>query len=147
MKIITVLLFALPLMAQQPLTVPRAFPIADATLAVGPSSSKAWMKDLDQNRPEGRALYGWSVATLLAANTVDMASSWKKHEANPLVASSTPQFGMASVAIKSGFVGASLLMQHFTLRHRPELYKRMAWMNFIASGALGGVAAHNNALR
>ena len=147
MKFIAVLFFALPVMAQQYLTVPSPLQLADATIAVGPPPSQAWMRDLDQNRSPGRAVYGWSVAALLAANTVDMASSWKKHEANPFVAGSAPRFGVASVAIKSGFVGAGLLMQHFTLRHHPELYKRMAWMNFIASGALGGVAAHNSSLR
>jgi len=85
--------------------------------------------------------------TVLAANGADVATSWRNREANPFVAGPTTQFGMTSVAIKSGLVGASLLMQHFALRHRPELAKRLAWMNFVSAGALGGVAAHNESLR
>jgi len=33
------------------------------------------------------------------------------------------------------------------LRHRPDLYKKLAWLNFGTSGLLGGVAAHNMSVR
>src|SRR5712672_1408217 len=95
----------------------------------------------------GRTLYGWSVAAVLGANAADAATSWRAQEANSVVAGNGSQFGVASVAIKSGFVGASLLIQHIALRHRPDLYKRMAWMNIITAGALGGVASHNMNVR
>lgn len=57
------------------------------------------------------------------------------------------QFGITSVAIKSGLVGLSLLIQHTTLRHRPDWYKRMAWMNVITSDEVGAVAGHNARVR
>ena len=56
---------------------------------------------------------------------------------------SVRNFGATSVAIKSGLVATSLLIQHVALRHRPDLYKKLAWMNFATSGVLVGVAKYN----
>ena len=95
----------------------------------------------------GRNLYRWSVAAVVAANAADIASSWRGQEANPVVAGGGSQFGMRSVAIKSGFVATSLLVQNVVLRHRPDLHKRMAWLNFATAGVLGGVARHNYSVR
>jgi hypothetical protein len=92
-------------------------------------------------------MYRWSIAAVLAANVADAATSWRSQEANPVVAGTGTQFGVTSVAIKSGFVGASLLIQHLALRHRPDLYKRLAWMNLITSGAFAGIASHNMSVR
>lgn len=84
---------------------------------------------------------------MVAANAADVATSWHQAEANPFVKGSQSSFGTTSLALKSGFVGVSLLLQHTALRHRPDLYKRLAWVNFMTSGALGAVAAHNSSLR
>ncbi len=64
-----------------------------------------------------------------------------------MVAGPGTQFGFASVAIKSGVVATSLLIQHVALRHRPDLYKKLAWMNFVTAGVLGGVASRNVGVR
>lgn len=93
--------------------------------------------------PAGRTFYHWSVAAVLAGIVADAASGWKAQEANPVLAGTGKQFGVQSVAIKSGLVGVSLFIQYVALRHRPDLYRRMAWMNLITAGALGGVAGHN----
>jgi hypothetical protein len=121
------------MMAQGPVTIPPACR-PGGTIGRTPS-------------PGANTLYRWSVATVLAANAADVASSWNKREANPFVAQPNAQYGVTSVAIKSGFVGTSLLIQHFMLRRRPDLAKRLGWMNFVTAGALGGVAAHNASLR
>jgi hypothetical protein len=152
MKLLSLMLIAFPIMAQESLPVPSALPLVKtaapvADSASNPWTSKPWMRDLDQASSSNRTLYRWSVAAVLVANAADVTSSWKNREANPFVAGPTAQFGVTSVAIKSGFVGASLVIQHFVLRHRPDLQKRLAWMNFVTSGALGGVAAHNLSLR
>jgi len=97
--------------------------------------------------PAGRTLYRWSVASVLAVNAADAASSWHGQEANRLVAGTGTQFGGTSIAIKSGFVATSLVLQHVVLRHRPDLYKRMAWINFGTSAAFGGVVVHNYQVR
>ena len=64
-----------------------------------------------------------------------------------MVAGGGSQFGVTSVAIKSGFVATSLVIQHIALRHRPDLYKKLAWLNFGTAGVLGGVAGHNMRVR
>ena len=102
---------------------------------------------LIETAPAGRTLYRWSVASVLAVNAADAASSWRQQEANPFVAGSGTQFGGTSIAIKSGFVATSLILQHVALRHRPDLYKRLAWINFATTGAFGGVVAHNMSIR
>jgi hypothetical protein len=103
--------------------------------------------DAGERAIPGRNLYNWSVAAVVAANAADIASSWHGQEANPFVAGGGSQFGMKSVAIKSGFVATSLLIQHVALRHRPDLHKRMAWLNFATAGVLSGVAKHNYSVR
>lgn len=97
--------------------------------------------------PAGRTMYRWSLVSLAAANGADAISSWRQQEANPLVAGGATQFGGSSLMIKSGFVVTSLVIQQIVLRHRPDLYKKLAWLNFGTAGVLGGVAYHNMGIR
>jgi len=92
---------------------------------------------------DGRKLYRWSVATVVAANAVDVASSWRHPEANPFLAQPGSRFGLSSVALKAGFAGASLVIERFALRSNPKLYKKLAWLNFAIAGGLGFTARHN----
>jgi hypothetical protein len=100
-------------------------------------------------RPEsGLTTYKWSMAALIAANSADAISSWRQLEANHVVgAGPRATFGYSSLAIKSSFAGTSLLIQHVVLRHRPDLYKKLAWLNFASAGGLGAVAFHNVSIR
>jgi len=91
----------------------------------------------------GRTLYRWSVAALLAGNVADIASSWHRPEANPLLATPGAKFDVGSVALKSGFIGASLVIEYWALRHNRHLYKGLAWMNYAVAGGLGVVVEHN----
>jgi hypothetical protein len=138
-------LFVLPLEAQTNGVLP---PVPSDAVEISPSvipprQSDPVLLQSQTTGPMGRNLYRWSIAAVLAGNVADAATGWRAQEANPVVAGTGNQFGLLSVAIKSGFVGTSLLIQHIVLRHRPDLYKRMAWMNLITSGALGGVACYN----
>lgn len=143
-KVLSLFSIVGPVMAQEALLHTPESPVV--ALGSSTSTTSSHLAD-DYKRAHVGTLYRWSVVTLLAANASDAASSWQKREANPLVAGSATQFGMTAIAIKSGFVGASLLVQHFVLRNRPDLAKRMAWMNFVSSGALAGVSVHNSRLR
>lgn len=139
-------LLALPLLAQtKSALLPPPATIAGIAASINPAQNNLVA------RPEapksGRTMYSWSVAAVLGANAADAATSWRAQEANRALAGNGGQFGVASLAIKSGFVGTSLLIQHIALRHRPDMYKRMAWMNFITAGVLGGVASHNMNVR
>ena len=147
MKILTVLVLALPVAAQVNPILPQTSVNIGEMTAPPAIRSKAGTRELGQEAGPGRVLYGWSVAAVLTANAADVASSWNALEANRVVAGPGTQFGYTSVAIKSGFVATSLLIQHLALRHRPDLYKKLAWMNFVTSGVLGGVATHNMGVR
>ncbi len=148
LRVFSLFVFALPMLSQEVMAQEvMARETLLATPPVQPAAIAAIPRIGSREQPSARVLYRWSVATVLAANVADATSSWQNREANPLVAGPTAQFGMTSVAIKSGFVGVSLLMQHFVLRHNPGAAKRLAWMNFATSGVLGGVALHNASLR
>ena len=136
-----------PALGQNSLLSSKPMTIADMTAPTGITGFEAGKRDLNRTVPPGRTLYRWSIATVLAANVADVASSWSQQEANPLVAGGGAQFGTTSVAIKTGFVATSLLIQHIALRHRPDLYKKLAWMNFGTAGVLGGVAKYNMGVR
>ena len=147
MKLLSVLLLTLPMMAQVNSGIPvPSTKISDFAASPAPRS-EAWRKDLTAGERPGRTLYYWSVATVVAASAADAASSWSGREANPVLAGPAAQFGVGSVALKSGLVRASLLLQHVALHHHPGLYKRLAWMNFATSGVLGGVTVHNMGVR
>ena len=148
MKIISIMLLALPVTAQvNPGILVPSTKIADFAASATPTRSEAWRKDLTTGERPGRTVYYWSVATVVAAGAADAVSSWSGREANPVLAGPGAQFGVGSVALKSGLVGASLLLQNVALHHHPGLYKRLAWMNFATAGVLGGVTAHNVGVR
>jgi hypothetical protein len=56
-------------------------------------------------------------------------------------------FGGGSVTIKLGLVGSSILLERLVLRHRSDLYRQVAWMNFGIAGAQAAVVRHNLSLR
>ena len=93
-----------------------------------------------------RILYRWSVVAITAGNAADTVTSWNHLEGNPLLTGPGAQFGAGSMAIKSGLLGATLLMEHWTLRHNSRLYHALAWTNFAISGGLAGAAVHNSRL-
>jgi hypothetical protein len=125
--------------AEAPASLP---PDAPASLAI-PVKIDA-TRDAKSN---GRALYQWSLAAVAGGNAADAFSSWHQPEANPLLAGRGSEFDGRSVLLKSAFVGASFLIEHWALRQNPRLYRTFAWLNFTIAGVLGGVVAHNIALR
>ena len=146
--LISIVFLVLPALAQENYLQPST-PVNVREMAAPRAASgfEAATLNLKKTGPPGRVLYRWSIAAAIAANAADVASSWSQQEANPLVAGGGAQFGATSIAIKSGFVATSLLIQHIALRHRPDLYKKLAWLNFGTAGVLGGVARYNMGLR
>ena len=140
-------LVIVPVLGQNSLLSTKPVNIGTMTAPPAVTGFAASTADLKKTVSPGRTLYHWSIAAMLAANVADVASSWSQQEANPLVAGGGAQFGTTSVAIKTGFVATSLLIQHVALRHRPDLYKKLAWMNFGTAGVLGGVAKYNMGVR
>lgn len=146
--LINLVFFVLPGLAQVNSILPSK-PVNISEMAITPaiSRSETATVNLEKAVPAGRTLYRWSIAAAIAANAADAASSWSQQEANPVVAGGGAQFGATSIAIKSGFVATSLVIQHIALRHRPDLYKKLAWLNFGTAGVLGGVAHYNMGVR
>ena len=148
MRTLSVILLALPALAQvsQPIQPGErnVTPFAPAAVLARPQIG---VVNPGRTGTPGRTLYRWSIAAVVAANAADAATSFGNREANPFLAAPGTRFGTASLAIKYGFTGGSLLMQHLVLRHRPDLQKRLAWLNFVTAGAQAGAAAHNSMSR
>ncbi len=87
-------------------------------------------------------VYRVSQLLLAGGNAADVASSWGKNEANPLVRTGQ-RFSYGSLAIKMGTLAGSLAVQHLVVRHHPAAVPFLASGNLAASAMLGVVAAHN----
>ena len=96
---------------------------------------------------DGRTFYRWSQVAVFAGNAADTASSWNQSEGNPLLAKPGGSFGAGSLAIKTGLLGTSFVIQRWALHHNPKLYKTFGWMNVAIAGGLGAAAAHNVAIQ
>ena len=146
--LITLVLLSFPVLAQvTPLLPVGPVNIGDMTAAPAVSRLETGTRTVEGTVLPGRNLYRWSIAAVVAANAADVASSWSKQEANPVIGGGGAQFGASSMAIKTGFVAASLVIQHVALRHRPDLYKKLSWLNFGTAGVLGGVSNYNMRMR
>lgn len=135
--LLSLLLLALTIRAQSTLTSGTGvYPnsMAEANRAADPS-------------PRGSA-YGVSVAALVGASAADLASSWGRPELNPVLTlrGQSPRFGWQSAVVKLGITATTLLVQRTILRRRPDLRKQLTVSNFIAAGAMGGVAIRNQAI-
>lgn len=89
-----------------------------------------------------RAVWHVSQAMLAGADAADVASSWGKMEANPLVRTSQ-RFSYGSLAIKVGALSAGMAAQHYILRKAPNKTPLFASANLAAAAMLAVVAEHN----
>jgi hypothetical protein len=150
MRPLTILLFAFSLGAQVNSTASASFFTAAGLLPAAPNAIvERSLRTVEPHGtvPPGRTFYRRSVAILAASSAADVASSWRRPEANPVVAGPGSSFGAGSVAIKLGLVASSFLLERLILRNRPDLYRHVAWMNFGIAGAQGAVVRHNISLR
>jgi hypothetical protein len=98
--------------------------------------------------PPGRTFYRWSVAILAASGAADVASGWRRPEANPAVTGPGSTFGAGSVAIKLGLFGSSFLLERLVLRHRPDVLspRRLDEFRLCRSTGSGGAAQYQLAM-
>lgn len=85
----------------------------------------------------------WSQATLITGQALDVASSWRQREANPLMRSADGRFGAKGLVIKAGFVVGLIAFEEWAVRRWPETAKVFRWVNFGAGGLGAGVAVCN----
>ena len=106
------------------------------TVLLLPSASAA-------DRPaRWRTVWRVSQALLAGADAADAASSWGKHETNPLVRTGQ-SFGYGSLAIKLGALTGGVVAQHFILRKAPYQTPLFASANLAVAAMLGAAAVHN----
>ena len=89
-----------------------------------------------------RTIWHLSTAVLVGANVADIASSWGKNEANPLVRTGQ-RFGYGSTAIKVGVLSGSLAVQYLMVRKAPRQMPYIASANLAVTALLAATAAHN----
>jgi hypothetical protein len=118
--------------------------VAAAVLTVGLAGGSLRGQTLE-DRLAGRAQvsYAASVAALVAANALDIHSSYGKYEVNPLVAGSGGRFTGRSIAVKSGIVAGTLVVQWLIVRKHPEWKAKLAWLNLGTAGVYSGIALRN----
>jgi hypothetical protein len=100
-----------------------------------------------------RRLWQLSVVTLSVANVLDVQSSLGKHELNPALSGTSGTLGTQGILLKTALQGGLIGIEYFltrscshgVLQERPRsrLYRSLAIVNFAATGAFAGVAAHN----
>jgi hypothetical protein len=107
----------------------------DSSIAVAPPTTP----------PPSKTLWRVSLASLAAANAMDLQSSWGKHELNPTLSGPTGTFGGQGALIKLGLQGGLMGVEYFLTRGHPsrKLYRALSVLNFGAAGVTGGIAAHN----
>ncbi len=86
----------------------------------------------------------WRVSQVLlaGADVADLASSWGKSEANPLVRTGS-RFSYGSLAIKLGVMAGGLAAQSYAAHKNPRQVRLYTAANLAAIGVFSAVAAHN----
>jgi hypothetical protein len=113
------------------------------TLSIGVLSAQDSF--LLERKTPGKKLWQWSLASLTAANAMDVQSSWGKHELNPALAGPGGTFGPSGALLKLGFQGGLLGVEYLITRGHtsPRVYRALSILNFGVSAGTIGVAARN----
>ena len=88
MRLLTILLFGFSLTAQVNPTAPASLFTAGVALPAAPNPAMERLLPTVELHPTarpGRRLYLWSLAMLAASGAADVASSWRRPEANPVI--------------------------------------------------------------
>jgi hypothetical protein len=128
--------------------VPEVIRISETGELVAPVSTQFRPAASIGDRSGQRSAMVWkiSIATVVGASVWDAASSYGKREGNPLLRSADGTFGGKGIAMKAGLTGA-LLIPQYMFRNQKNLRKIFTVMNFVNTGALTAVAAHNMGIR
>jgi hypothetical protein len=87
-----------------------------------------------------------SIAALVAATSLDAATSWGKREGNSLLASSDGRFGAKGLSIKAGTAAAVLVPEILWRKHK-DLKPAFAAGNLAEASIFAGVSVHNLQVR
>lgn len=84
-----------------------------------------------------------SVGPLVAAQSLDAASSYGLREMNPLLASPDGRFGMKATALKFGVIGGLVGAEALLVRKFPRSAKFFTVVNYSTAGVTTGLAVYN----
>ena len=95
--------------------------------------------------PPGKALWKASLASIEAAQAMDMHSSWGKHELNSTLSDAGGKFGTQGALIKLALQGSVMSLEYLVTRGHPSkrLYRALSVINFGAAATTAAVASHN----
>lgn len=91
----------------------------------------------------GRILYRSGQVALVLAHSLDIESSWGKHEMNPLLQSPGQTFGERGATIKIGIVAAGLVAGEIFVRKHPKLAPYFGIADFAIAGVESVVVVNN----
>ena len=84
-----------------------------------------------------------SLAPMIAAQSLDIASSWGRIENNPLLAGQNGRFGMQGAGIKIGIVGAAVVAEYLILKRNPKMARFFSRLNYANAIFTGSIAVRN----
>jgi hypothetical protein len=95
-------------------------------------------------RRKSRGLWWASVAMVVAASALDVASSRGGVEANPLLRGQNGAFNTGrAVLIKAIGMGGMVVTEAVVLRRSPSAARSAAVVNLVTAGAVSGLAVRN----
>jgi hypothetical protein len=94
-------------------------------------------------RKLSKIFYRSSQVALVLAHSLDIESSWGKHELNPLLQSADQTYGARGASIAIGIVALGLIGEELIVHKHPKLERYAAIANFAVAG-VDGLAVRNN---
>lgn len=91
---------------------------------------------------QAQRIYHLSIGAQVAAQGLDVASSWGGVEANPVLGRGQ-RYGWRATAIKAGIAFGGLAIQRYVLRKHPQHRRVATIVNFGMAGATSAVAIRN----
>ena len=88
-----------------------------------------------------------SLIPMVAAQGLDVASSYGMRELNPMLAGSDERFGAKAATIKAGTTAAVAGIEYLIVKKWPGAARTFAKLNWGSSLLTGAFAAHNFAIR
>ncbi|HEY4364065.1 MAG TPA: hypothetical protein VGN17_24055 [Bryobacteraceae bacterium] len=98
------------------------------------------------SRPVPRS-FKWSLAPLVASQTLDVTSSYGMRELNPALAGADGRFGPRSAALKLGLTGALVGVEYLVVKIHPGAARFFTSINWSGAALTTGFAVHNFSIR
>jgi len=95
------------------------------------------------------ALRAWkiSLVPVVASQSLDIASSYRMRELNPMLAGSDGRFGAKATTVKLGATAAIISVEYLIVKKWPESARVLSKVNWGTSALTTGLAVHNFAIK